>query len=325
MIATLASPLHDLPPDSDGLHIAGTEPWWREAWYFEFYDQEAELQFQAYQGVFPNAAIGDLNAAFFHQDRLVHQVSKMDFHVPAEPAQERLCFGPLRPEQLEPLQQWRLRYDATEVHADLTFSAVHPPFSWAAAQLWLETSRDPELSSHHFDQLGRYTGQVWVEGQELVIDALGFRDRMWGWGGRKHWESYLILWSAFHEDCVANLAIQRFDDGRQALCGYLHRDGKASLLQRASVDVEWDPHRWKTVARVEAAVQDTLGRQFQFSGHPQGVVDTAHRWPHRSDHMLFSVGAYRSGDLIGHGVMNWAFTTEAERPSRLEARLEPAG
>lgn len=315
--------LHDLAPESDDLHIAGNEPWWREGWYFEFYDEQAELQFQAYQGVFPNAAIGDLNAAFFHRGRLLHQVSKMDFHVPAEPREERLCFGPMRLELLEPLKQWRLQYDSAEVQADLSFTAVHPPFSWAAAQLWLETSRDPDLSSHHFDQLGRYTGSVWVDGQELAINALGFRDRMWGWGGRKHWQSYLILWSAFNEDCIANLAIQRFDDGRQTLCGYLHRDGESSLLQRAWVDVEWDPRCWKTVAGIDATVEDELGHRLQFTGHPQGIVDTSHRWPHRSDHMLFSVGEYRCGDLTGHGVMNWAFSREAERPSRLEARLEP--
>ena len=316
---------HDLTPESDDLHTAGTEPWWREAWYFEFYDRQAQLQFQAYQGVFPNAARGDLNAAFFHRGQLLHQVSKMDFHVPAEPREEHLCFGPMRLELLKPLNQWRLQYDSAEVHADLLFTAVHPPFSWAAARLWLETNNDPDLSSHHFDQLGRYTGSVWIEGKQLAINALGFRDRMWGWGGRKHWQSYLILWSAFHEDCVANLAIQRFDDGRQALCGYLHRDGTSSLLQRAWVDVDWDPHRWKTIAAIDATVEDALGRQLQFTGQPQGIVDTAHRWAHRSDHMLFSVGEYRCGDLTGHGVMNWAFSREAERPSRLEARLEPEG
>ena len=84
-------------------------------------------------------------------------------------------------------------------------------------------------------------------------------DRMWGWGGRKHWRSYLILWAAFDENNVANLALQNFDDGRQALAGYLHYDGTPSLLQRAAVDVDWDPRRWKTIARVEAQ-EDSLPR-----------------------------------------------------------------
>ncbi len=317
------NPYIELVPESDGLHIASDDPWWREGWYFEFYDTDARLQFQAYQGVFPNAAIGDLNAAIFHQGRCVHQITKMDFHVPAEPAEQRLYFGPMKLSELEALKSWRVQYDTQEIQADLNFVAVQPPFSWAAARLWLETSDDPKMGSHHFDQLGRYTGKVWIEDKELEIDALGFRDRMWGWGGRKHWRSYLIMWAAFGEDCIANVAIQRFDDGRQSLCGYLHDAGKMHLLQKAKVEVEWDPRRWKTIAKVHVEVEDVDGRRFDFSGCPQGIADTAHRWKHRSDHMLFSVGEYRSGDRIGHGVMNWAFTEETDKIHEIEAQLDP--
>ena len=308
-----------LDESCDGLHTVGSDPWWREAWYFEFYDAREELQFQAYQGVFPNNASGDLNAAVFHRGQRLHQVRKMDFHVAAEPAGERLCFGPMKLEEIEALHQWRLRYDAEEFSADLLFTSVHPPFSWAAANLWMESNKDPSLGSHHFDQLGRYTGKIWLADRELDIDALGFRDRMWGWGGRKHWQSYLIMWAAFSEDCVANVAIQRFDDGRQTLSGYLHLDGTSSLLRNATVSLSWHPRRWKTLASTATRVEDVLGRTFGFTGSPQGILDTSHRWPHRNDHMLFSVGEYRHEAILGHGVMNWAFTTKADQLQMLEA------
>lgn len=310
-------------PGADGLHAAGPDPWWREAWYFEFFDPVAELQFQAYQGVFPNAGTGDINAAVFHRGRRVHQLRKMDFHVPAEPAAGRLSFGPMKLEEIEPLQRWRIRYDAEEICADLRFTAVHPPFSWAAARLWLEGSPDAELGSHHFDQLGRYQGTVRVEGRDLNIDALGFRDRMWGWGGRKHWQSYLIMWAAFGEDFVVNTALQRFDNGQVALCGYLHRDGEFSLVEHAAARIDWHPQRWKTIEGVHVAVRDRLGRGCEFTGRPQGVLDTGHHWRHRNDHMLFSVGEYRCGDRVGHGVMNWAFAGEADQLPSLEASLAP--
>jgi hypothetical protein len=66
-------------------------------------------------------------------------------------------------------------------------------------------------------------------------------------------------------------------------------------------------------------MKDAMGRDFEFMGRPQGILDTAHRWPQRTDHMLFSVGEYRHGDLSGHGVMNWAFSSQAEKFDRLEA------
>lgn len=317
-----ANPFADMTPESDGLHAAGDEPWWREAWYFEFYDAGTQLQFQAYQGVFPNASSGDLNAAFFHQGQLIHQITKMDFDVPPEPVEDRLSFGPLKLEQIKPLSQWGLRYDSPEVRAHLTFDAVHAPFSWAAANLSLGDSIDPKQGVHHFDQLGRYRGSVWVNGEELKVDTLGFRDRMWGWGNRKNWCAYLVMWAAFSEDCVVNVVVQKFTDGRQSLTGYLHLDGTPSILKRASVEVEWNPRRSKVVAQITTAVEDSLGRRFEFTGHPQGISDTSHRWPHRSDHMMFSVGEYRSGDRLGHGVMNWAFETEADQIRQLEAAAE---
>jgi hypothetical protein len=321
----MVEPLSRLDPVDDGLHEATRDPWWREGWYFEFFDPKSSLQFQAYQGVFPNASTGDLNAAVFHRGRRAHQVRKMDYHLLPDPPEERLGFGPMKLEELEAMQRWRIRYDAEEVNADLTFTAVHPPFSWAAARLWMEDRSESDASSHHFDQLGHYQGTFWIDGEEIEIDALGFRDRMWGWGGRRHWQSYLIMWAAFSEDCVANVALQRFNDGREALCGYLHLDGELSMLAQARADIDWHPRRWKTIERVSVSVEDSLGRPFEFSGNPLGILDTAHRWPHRNDHMLFSVGEYRQGEAVGHGVMNWAFSTQADQQRRFEARLDAAG
>jgi hypothetical protein len=316
-------PLVGLAAEDDGLHIATDDPWWREAWYFEFYDPRVNVQFQAYQGVFPNQETGDLCAAFFHAGHRVHSELKMDFHLPAtSPMEERLCFGPMQMEMLEPYVRWRIRYDTSDVQADLEFTAVKPPFSWAAARLWMETAQDPQQRSQHFDQFGRYTGRVWIRNQEHKIDALGFRDRMWGWGGRRAWHNYAILWAGFGEDFVANIAVQEFTDGRIALTGYLERDGKQELLRRASIDFHWDPHRWKTLAGVRVQAEDLAGRAVEFTGKPQGILDTAHRWPHRSDHMLFSVGEYRCEGKVGHGVMNWAFATLAGRPARFDAQIE---
>lgn len=311
-----------LDADSDGLHPAGPDPWWREAWYFEFYDPRAQLQFQAYQGVFPNAGTGDLTAAVFHQGRLVHQLMKMDYTVPAEPIEEHLCFGPVRLEMLESFARWRLQYDSSQLQANISFEALHPPFSWAEAKLWMETTPDPSQRSQHFDQFGRYTGTLWAGGRLITIETLGFRDRMWGWGGRKRWRSYVVLWAGFGEDFVANIALQQFAEGPPQLCGYLHRSGARALLRRARIDVEWDPQRWKSIATVHACLDDDLGRRAELTGRPQGILDTSHQWKHRNDHMLFSVGEYQSSGRTGFGVMNWAFPTQTEKPHFLEAQLE---
>jgi hypothetical protein len=312
-------PLTRIAADADGLHLAGPDLHWREAWYFEFLDPKAGLQFQAYQGVFPNQLQGDVNAAFFHRGRLVHQLAKMDYTLAPEPLEERLNFGPMKLEMLAPFERWRIRYDCSEIAADLYFEALHAPYSWGESSLPMETTSEASQRSQHFDQFGRYTGSVWINGEEIAVDTLGFRDRMWGWGARQHWESYIVLWAGFAEDFVANVSLQRFTDGSLGLVGYIHRDGQRSLLRHARVELEWDEHRWRTLKRVNARLTDQLGRSLSLSGVPGGFSDTSHRWKHRHDHMMFSVGTYQCGERTGHGVINWAFRTERCRPDILES------
>ncbi len=316
-------PLIALDPSGDGLHPATSDPLWREAWYFEVYDPASRVQFHAYQGVFPNAGTGDLTAAFFVEDQRAHEITKVDFTVPAEPIEERLNFGPMKLEMLEPFERWRIRYDA-EVSAELLFEAVHPPYSWAESRLFMENSSDHEQRSQHFDQFGRYTGTVWTAGKAYPVNALGFRDRMWGWGARRHWTSYIVMWAGFSENFIANVSIQNFADGTQGLCGYIHQDGQRSLARHARVELQWHSHRWRTVQNAVLHIEDRLGRKVDLTGVPLGVSDTSHRWKHRRDHMLFSLGTYRCGNAIGHGVMNWAFLTEALRPNVFEADLPEA-
>lgn len=306
---------------ADGLHPAGSDPWWREAWYFEFYDPRQNLQFQAYQGVFPNAGTGDLTAAFFRGRRFVHQVMKMDYTVATEPLEERLNFGPMKLLMEAPFERWRLLYDSHDVSANIVFEALHPPYSWAESRLFMEAGEDTNQRSQHFDQFGRYTGTVWIGAEEVRIDALGFRDRMWGWGARRQWVSYVVLWAGFEPGLVANLSIQNFADGSRGLCGYIFRDGERSIAQHARVEIEWDCRRWRSVANVHVDLTDRAGRRLQYSGIPMGISDTSHHWKHRRDHMLFSVGRYRCEGQTGHGVMNWAFLNEAARPVVLEASL----
>lgn len=307
-----------LDAEADALHLAGADPWWREAWYFEFYDPAARLQWQVYQGVFPNQGRGDLTLAVFHQGRLARQIMKMDYKLPPEPLQERLRFGALKLEMVEPFRRWRLLCDAGELQADLQFEAIHAPYSWAESRLWMESSAQ-EQRSQHFDQVGRYSGAVEIAGRSLQVNALGFRDRMWGWGARRQWRNYVVLWSVFDEDFAANLSIQTFADGTSHLCGYLHQEGRRTLLRKARVSITWHPTRWKTIQSLHAELEDDSGRQLSLEGRPQGVTDTSHHWPHRLDNMLFSVGEYLCGERAGYGVMNWSFLQESDKPVVMEA------
>ncbi len=302
-----------LKPTDDDIHSVGPEPWWREAWYFEFFDPASRLQFQAYQGVFPNAGRGDLTLFVFVDGRLRYELMKMDFTIPRDIGRERLRFGPLELVMLEPFARWRLRYDSPRLVFDISFRALHRAFSWAEAGVWMEEAPVGE-QSRHFDQVGWYEGWMEVEGEQISVSAIGMRDRMWGWGGRALWRGYLVLWAPFSEAFVVNVAAMNFADGRRELCGYLHREGERVLLRSARLSITWSERRWKAIERVDAELLDQRGRSLALSARPLGIIDTSHHWPHRFDHLLFSIGEYECGGASGYGCLTWSFATVDERP-----------
>ncbi|MBI3949830.1 MAG: hypothetical protein HY314_05190 [Acidobacteria bacterium] len=312
--------LINLEPDADGIHAIGPELWWREAWYFEFFDPASRIQFQAYQGVFPNVGKADLIFYIFKGGELFHRGMKMDYSIPNDIGAERLCFGPLKLDLIEPFQRWRLRYDSTQVQCDLTFDGLHAPFSWAESKLWMEQAPVGEQSKH-FDQMGHYHGWITLDGEEFEISALGMRDRMCGWGARAQWRGYLIIWSPFSPEFVTNIAVQNFADGRQQLCGYIHRGDDRAVLKSAHIEIVWSERRWKSIETVHALITDVLGNSSEIMARPMGIIDTSHHWLHRTDHMLFSVAEYECGGMKGYGVLNWSFMTADDRPSVITSSL----
>lgn len=301
----------------DDIHPIGPEPWWREAWYFEFFDPASRVQFQVYQGVFPNAGRGDLTLFVFVEGRLRYELMKMDFAIPSDIGRERLCFGPLKLEMLEPFTRWRLRYDSPRMQCDLSFRALHRAFSWAETRLWMEDAPVGQ-QSRHFDQVGWYEGWLHLDDERLSISAIGMRDRMWGWGGRALWRGYLVLWAPFSEAFVVNVAAMNFADGRRHLCGYIHREGERTYLDSARLTITWSEQRWKSVERVHAQLTDRRGRSLALSARPLGIIDTSHHWPHRFDHLLFSIGEYECQGMTGYGCLTWSFVTAEEKMRAIE-------
>lgn len=313
-------PLIGLEEDADAIHRVGPEEWWREAWYFEFFDPSVGIQFQAYQGVFPNKGLADLICYVFEGNTVRYHFMKMDYAIPRDIGRERLCFGPLKLDLIEPFYRWRLRYDSPELQGDLLFEAIHAPYSWAESKLWIEGAR-PGEQSRHFDQVGEYQGWISLNGEQIKISTLGMRDHMWGWGARAQLRSYIILWSLFSPDFVTNVAMLSFMDGRQQLCGYIHQGTNRAILQSARLDITWSERRWKSIETARALLTDARGHSVELRGRPLGIIDTSHWWLHRHDHMLLSMAEYECRGFTGYGCLNWSFRTVEDRPNALQITI----
>src|SRR5262249_4726413 len=76
-------------------------------------------------------------------------------------------------EVLSPLQRYHLTYARPRCERDLEWQAVMPAQPASMAELEAGGIR-------HFDQPGRITGTVRLDGEQLDIDCFSLRDRTWG-------------------------------------------------------------------------------------------------------------------------------------------------
>jgi hypothetical protein len=174
----------------------------------------------------------------------------------------------LRHEVLEPLQRYRLSYSELGLDFDLEWTAIMAPHEIRYGDL--TTMSD----ARHFDQPGRVTGSLVLDGERLEVDSYSLRDRTWGphrpgasrpgdylWAiasPESHWHVITLGGSEPDVDTVMN--------------GYLVRDGELGELVRGQRRVL--ERRKGAPVRVVLDAEDDRGRIL----HAEGDVRTALRW-----------------------------------------------
>jgi hypothetical protein len=155
------------PPTSD-------DPYWTETAWFTFAVPERRLSAQLYPFFRPNQGV--CAAAAYAWDDTGDQpwnarYAKSFWHLPL-PADADLTDltlpNGIRYRCLEPGTVYEVGYedpDDGSFLVDLRFEGLH--------------AANP-LAGSHLDQPGRYTGRLVLEGEEIEVDAFGFRDRSWG-------------------------------------------------------------------------------------------------------------------------------------------------
>jgi hypothetical protein len=248
------------PPTSD-------DPYWTETCWFTFTVPERRLSGQLYPFFRANQQVAAGGAYFWddHGDQPWNCLYAKNFwHLPFLDARLSDLTLPngIRYRCLEPLTRYEIGYDdpdgGDEISVRLTFTAV---------------ARANYLGESHLDQPGRYQGTIILRGEEIPVDAFGFRDRSWGvrsqFGqgltsspARRGGYSYATASSgdAFH------VITMDFGDGCIAIHGYVLRDGQwAKLASGTREVVERDPgNGYPRVVRVDGV--DELGRELHARG-----------------------------------------------------------
>ena len=259
-------PVFTAEDDGFHAHLRGDDWWFTETAWFSFHHRERRLGGWLYTLARHN--IGTISGGAWVWDDTAH----LPWEVPYSANLTALRLPPeldLRDATLPngvsvraeiPTMAYRLGYDDPDrFSADLCFEAVVAPRPLTAGGSTFGRSA-------HFDQIGRVTGQIQLNGEDIDIDCWSMRDRTWGRRPEDRPRQAAYVTGA-GDDGSGFLAVTNTRDGvdRVAYGFVQHGDAQASLVG-GERSVLRSPDGWISEIRIDAV--DATGERFVASGSP---------------------------------------------------------
>jgi hypothetical protein len=264
-------------------HERNDDPHWNESGWFSFMVPERQLSGMVYCYHRPNMGYsmggftawdptGDRSDSCIWYDLgqispLATATEMFDFTVPTG----------LTVACVEPLQEYRLQYKQDGCEVDFTWRRVREPFATKVPD-----SQD-QWGKRHYDQMGRMTGRMTVDGETVDVDGWSMRDHSWGprkigkdqrgrfvWAIASDSDAFLVWASpaqAFESDPVAGVP-------EKVVGGWLLRDGVlGTIFGGESSMYERRDDGAPLADRIRAT--DDLGRELVAEGRAANMIT----WP----------------------------------------------
>ena len=245
------------------------DPYWAETCWFTFTVPERRLSGQLYPFFQPNQGVHSA-AAYLWDDTgsspadALYARQFWHLPIPDRPLSDIVLPNGIAYRCVEPLRRYEIAYDDPDtgatggVHLQLTFTAI---------------ARPNYLGDSHLDQPGRYVGTITRDGEELAVDAFGFRDRSWGprsqFGPGIHGTQAAAggySYATASEADAFHAVTMDFGGGAVAIHGYLLRRGEWSALATGTREVTSRDPVTGYPRTVRIQLTDRSGRSLQADG-----------------------------------------------------------
>lgn len=271
------------PADVEFHEVENNNLTWAETNFFGFYNAEEHLNIGVYALFRPQ--LGTVHCTISMNDHDAFEPWRANFfdhqaHVPIPEPQllsdYKLSNG-LHVTCTKPNMDWHIGYDDAEgTTIDVDFRSLMEPYDIqdpAMDPITAALTKEPgfawgEAYNGHFDQSGRYTGEVTIRGRRIPIDCVSTMDHSWGpraerGGPNMSWmhahvdDNYAIhaIWSFDHTGESAELSLTH---------GYAMVDGQVFGLASGSGRTVRDERLY--AREIELEVVDSRGETHVLSG-----------------------------------------------------------
>lgn len=311
-------------------HAVGPGEQWSESYYFNLFDPASRVGGFTRIGIRPNEGEMDAVLVLFLPDGSVAIVRQ------TKPQQENtaeLEVGGVAYEMLEPFARWHVKYAGeamvlpepgkllsqgpvgarqVDLAIDLDFTCVTSRMSdrvseaaTALAKQAAGPGADPtSFELGHFEQAGRWTGSITVDGEATKVEGHGIRDKSWGvrnWQAPTYWRWFSM---AFGDDLAIGATLIGIRAG-EIHTGWVHRAGQEpvpvnSVTVRSELEEDGRTHRRSILDLVDAD-----GEKY----HIEGDVITVCPLPLNRDGSVTLVNEgltrWHLGDREGFGIAEY--------------------
>jgi len=269
----------DRPIDHELMHPVGDVPAWSESFYFNFVDPESKIGMFTRMGFRPGDGWADaLHAIYLPGSRVAFTYGRRDIGPSLTAYDNDLSAGHLKITLGESHKRWHLRYDGpaqdiADASVLLERSKLRPAGWFQEASMKMDLSFDCITEPHftfsddatggafgHFEQSGRVTGEIQINGERWQVDGYGVRDKSWGprdWGASTRSTEArstpqfstpekpnpFVNWFSmnFGPESALGGSCFRQPSGELKGAGWIQRDGRSMALNDVVIATDYRP------------------------------------------------------------------------------------
>ena len=322
------------------MHPVGDDSAWSESYYFNFVDPQSKIAMFSRMGFRPNNGWADgLHVVYLGGDRVAFTYGRREIGRDLSRYNADLNAGNLHLVCDSPFERWQIGYTGSA--QDIADAAIllkrrkERPDGWfepahldmnvefnALTEPHHSVGADVSDARGHFEQSGKFTGNIALGSERWQVSGFGVRDKSWGprdWGASNRSGSEtspssqpqpsgtgptpFVNWFSmnFGPDIALGGACVRTHDGKMHGQGWYQEQGTSTELNDVQITTQYQPGSiWHT--DVHLIAETGHGRRLDIQGKVLTVCPTKIAMPGGATFVNEGLTEFTMGKRTGYGI-----------------------